>query len=568
VAALPPLVAACSIAKYGVDVPLGHQWRYADMYARRPLVPSWAELTRQENDNIFIIPKLIWAAMSRIDYWNAIREMWLVLAAMAVAGGLLAFLWHRTVSRGSLAKVLPLALASLVLFTPAQPENLLWGIQLIVFIPLVALLLIAATVRTTWTTPVVLGVTALICLVAMCSWSSGLLLWPLCVPLVISARPEAMREWKGWAAWGTCAALSVTWYLRSLHPEPAADPGVTHGQVPRIGDLGGQWQAAAKGFLAFVGSSLSYTHHRWVTIDRFDMAIAVGAAVLLALFVSAAALLATRRTDRLQVLVLWGAVAAYGLGSGALAVMGRFAFGPQYMLSTRYIAFSGPAVIATMALITVALGDLSDRGKRGRAAAAIAGVGLAATVAVLGLRAAKDGETAMWDLHRVRLQGRAALQFREVASDEQLTVLDFTGPRLIRLRAPLLYGSGALVDVRSTIHVHEDSQPGDAGAAGCVEHTALQPDGRMVLSGWAYLPVRHRPADGILITRRGGNVRTPVALATPTIERPDVSQRLNEDEALHTGWAVTAPGPVEDAVAWAYDAERNEAFPLPRSCPR
>lgn len=534
------------------------------MYARRPLVPSWAELTSQENDNLFIIPKLIWAALARLDRWNAVREMWVVLGAMMVAAGLLAFLWHRTVSRGRLPQLLPLALASLVFFTPAQHENLLWGIQLIVFIPLIALLAICASVRSAWAMPVVFIVSAVSCVVATFSWSSGLLLWPLSVPLILVHRPEARRAWVSWSLWGACALVAIALFLMSLHPEAAADPGVTHGQVPDISTISGQWLPAAEGLLAFLGSSLSYTHHRWIQIDKFDMAIMTGSAVLVGMLLSSVAVLGSRRSDRLQVLVLWSCVAAYGLGSGVLAVLGRFAFGPQYMLSSRYIAFSGPVIIATMALVTVALGELFEPSGRLPKASALVGAVLAVVVTVIALRNALDGEAAMRELHRVRLQGKAALQFLDLASDEQLTLLDFTGPRLIRLRAPELYASGAFVDVRSRTRYHEyDART--PGAAGCIESGLPQAAGR-TLTGWAYLLRSRRPADGILISPRSGPTPAPVALATPTVERPEIAKSLGTTNALHTGWHVTAPDLPGGTAVWAFDAERNEAFELTEAC--
>lgn len=563
---IPPILVARLIVTWGVDVPVGDEWRLSLMFAGNTWVPSWNELTRQANDSIVMFPKLLWVSMGRAWHWNLIREMWVTLGALVLSGALIGYAWHRTIGRGALATTLPLALVSLILFTPAQHDNLLWGIQLVVYVPLLALTALLALVLSPLRLRTVLALSAVIGTCAILSYANGLLVWPLSLPLLLwFRRGSHRREWPAWLAWLGCAGGSIWLYFDALTTVNADDPGLVHGQVPGIGQLHGAWLAALKAYLSYIGSSLSYADSQFSIADKFQRSILSGAALLVIGIVAATALLLwRRRSDVFDALVLWGTFAAYGLASGVLIVLGRFSYGPEYMLSSRYVSFSMPIVIAVVAIVTLALSEAAvGRGARARVAVA-AGLVLAVGVGVLAVRGGQDAAVVIRDVYRLRLHAKSALQFFDLASDEQLVALNWSGAGIVRRRAPMLYRVGVLPDRRSRTVFHAQDE-GRLHASGCIEAVEDLGGGPARVSGWAFLTDRNRPADAVLITSQADDRHTPIALATPSIVRSEIVRVLGTDDGLWTGWAVVSP-PADGFRAWAFDAERNAAFPLSGPC--
>lgn len=563
--AVPPLLVVWLLAARGVDAPIGDQWALSPMFAGTG-VPSVAELLRQGNDSLLVFPKLLWVGMGRLSHWNTIREMWVTAALMITVGWLLLFNWSKTIARVPGPAALPLVPASVVFFSYAQHENLLWGIQLVAYVSLAALLATLTIARARVSLGRTLTWSATFGVLAIFSFSNGLLIMPLSIPALLwfgRGRHRASRL--AWAGWSVVLGGSAWFYAHHLHPEVVALTGQVHGVLPTAIPSHAPLQAASA-FLAFVGSSLSWVSPAVTPGGRFERAMVSGLLVLAVLAGATARLLARRRPDEtVDALAIWGTLAAYGLASGVLIVLGRLNNGPEYMLSSRYVAFSAPVIIAMLALSTLAVQDAwPARGPRGRAIlVGVAGLGLAA-VTLLAVLGSVDTVGRIREEYRARLGGKAALQFLELASDADLGALNWSGGAFVRERAPLLFRVGALVDRRHhTTYGHEDPQ----FAIGCIDPLMPSHDSRLPLSGWAYLPARGRPADAVIVTRRLRDARVPIAIAVPHRSRRD-AQAAVPDDATDIAWETDVPLTPDGTRAWAYDAERNEAFELTATCPR
>ena len=90
--------------------------------------------------------------------------------------------------------------------------------------------------------------------------------------------------------------------------------------------------------------------------------------------------------------------------------------------------------------------------------------------------------------------------------------------------------------------------------------------GEFVVSGWAILPEKHRTADGVLLTYDDAEGEPIIfALAEVGYKRPAVSQRLNDEAYLRSGWTKSwktgqIPGSARVVRAWTFDAENCRAF--------
>ena len=129
--------------------------------------------------------------------------------------------------------------------------------------------------------------------------------------------------------------------------------------------------------------------------------------------------------------------------------------------------------------------------------------------------------------------------------------------RLGYLRPPL---------VRSN-RIREIAFPTDAETMGEFEELGKR-GGEFAASGWAILPENHRTADGVLLTYDDAQGEPIIfALAEVGYKRPEVSQRLNDEAYLRSGWmkswkADQIPGRARVVRAWTFDAENCRAFQI------
>ena len=129
------LIVGC-IAHYGVNVPLADDWALA------PLASDAAhhkvqinQLFQQHNEHRVFLLKLFVASAARMSHWDLRVQMLLSVVLCGITALNLCVLIKRTLplSAGS-ASMLGLSV-TVLLFSPLQYENWLWGFQFPLFIP-------------------------------------------------------------------------------------------------------------------------------------------------------------------------------------------------------------------------------------------------------------------------------------------------------------------------------------------------------------------------------------------------------------------------------------------------
>jgi len=98
--------------------------------------------------------------------------------------------------------------------------------------------------------------------------------------------------------------------------------------------------------------------------------------------------------------------------------------------------------------------------------------------------------------------------------------------------------------------------------SGNVERVEWVGETRVRATGWAYLQDVRRPADAVLVTRKGAGSSVPTAATTLTVPRGDVASHFGAN-AVTTGWSVEFDLPVshDPLEFWVLDAERRTAYP-------
>jgi hypothetical protein len=533
------------IWQYGVNAPVHDDWWLAYKFTQFDSGLRWSEVIGQANESRPAIPALVLYALAGATGWDVRFQM---LAAQALITCTALGLLHFTRSTLGLSWPASIALGALsaaLLHSPVQHQSLLWGIQVILYVPaacLVACLLIARL-------PLPLPARTLLqmaaCAVATYSYANGMTLFAI-VPwlTVLDARRSSLRQrlilFLAWAAaFGLCI-----WQYFSGYQSPAAVPGMST-VFDHVADAG-------KAYLLYLGAPLAIGPRPAV------MAALLGAAELVLLVACAVRLLATSSgRDRALRAVPWILLTAYGLLAGVLIVIGRLGFGVEYALAPRYVAFSVFVLIGTIHLVALTAGVAADGTRLVRAGLA-AGAGLVAVLHVLAVGAALPRYPA---LKTERLQSKAAtwlipqLPYPLLVTKVSAFMSDAMAlPLAEQVDAKGWLASGLLRDLEGAIA--GQSLAPDAGG---MEPPVAQPDDAFQLHGWCATASPTAPCNGVLVTARSGSgIERACTAFFPAEPRLDLAKALGMSEAAPIGWTGTAA--CSDAVemrVWAIDIERR-----------
>lgn len=561
------LAAACAtgwlILTYGVDVPYWDQWEMVPFFerlARGTLTP--ADLFAQQNEYRQFFPNLLFVVLGSLTRWNVKYEMFLsLLLACLVALGVRR-LGERTGAGFPFGGGVLFLLACVLVFSPIQFENWLFGVQVIYFVPVACVVagLLAAYSERVGTLAALLAC-ACLSVVGTFSSANGLVCWLVLPPALLAVRARARATaWRWLPSWGLglalCAGVYTYGYQRpSTHPPPS--------EV-----LGHPFDALTY-FVALLGGPLA--------VGRRPLAVAlVVGACALAAYALACAYLFKYRADRALLMraFVWVSLGAYSLGTAALVTAGRMGLGLRTSLTSRYTTFTLYLLVALVYLLPCVFEDAVRRGRLGearvawlkRAGAAAAVLLLLAHVAIFALVARHSAGN--W--RRERLRAKACLLFIEVAPEESC-LAEGLSPNVgaLRERAEALDRLGYL---RPPL-VRGGSFAGTTGAGACSEDAGTfelvrAGGGEYVAAGLAHLPHRGEPADAVILAYGPDEgEQTAFALA-------EVGGRIGADARDDARWRKSfapppAPGPPGDVngaarevTAWAFDAEEGKAYRL------
>ena len=322
---LLPWVALVAILwRYHVDVFYWDQWELVpavDKAFQGTL--SFADLWAQHNEHRPFFPRLVMVSLAWATGWNTLAEVALNVAMMSV---LVPALWWTTRQwRHDGDAPLPAATwptVSLLLFSPAQWQNWMWGWQLVFFLALVANILgLTLLCRSragwgSWTAAALLGI------VGSYSFGACLLYWPVAL-VVLVVRRDPARWWRV-VAWGAVAVLVSAvyahgWQPNPYHPKPASN-FVDARSLVRLGyyvaTILGSPLAPHNWKPAFVAGNVGTTLFAWLTWRAW-------------------------RRGRLDAEgLLPFALGLYALGIAGLIGLGRAGLGIEQALESRYITIS------------------------------------------------------------------------------------------------------------------------------------------------------------------------------------------------------------------------------------
>ena len=498
-----PLSIATLIIRYGVNVPVEDQIDIGAFLVRNHarLFPSISDLFSQHNESRKVLPRLVMFYMAKLTHWNVKFEM---LTSLVIACATVAALWVLARRFLPVERALPAtALTALLVLSPAQWFNWLFGIQIVAFVPMLMLVVALAVAGSSQSIERRLLLAALCCFVANYSYANGMILWLLAGIALFAndRRPRFM------AIWAVASVLSIGGYFVG-YSRPAVSPQFVS---PLTHPL-----SAAEFVLAFLGHPLAWT-------DAMTASAVIGAAGVLTVVV-----LAVRSRETA---LPWILIASYSLISAIATASGRLGFGEWAALEPRYTTFATGLWIAVVMLGAMQLTQF-------RVAAATLLIALEVLVTISAIPKIREA-------FRDRLVTRAAVQFCRVLPDTSLfRKLVYRDPQFaVRVLAELSrigYINPPLVD-SSTIQSSGTAQ-------GEIEGVLRVGPRSFVIYGWTLLP------DGVALITRNDTV---VAISERTIGRAD---RPGPSWDLPLRRDLAIPGAVYNA--YAYDTSTRRAYRL------
>lgn len=558
---VPALWLGSLILRYGVNSPWGDQWDgtfplFAKMQAG---TLSLSDFYAFHNEHRIFFPSLISFFLARLTHWDIRAELFVIWLLACVCAFNVWRIATLTGNRNTPAHVFLLLTVSMLLFTPLQWENLLWGFQIGFFLPLAcmtALPWVAFSFR--W--PLNFVYTLILSLVSTFSIASGCAAWLLAGGLlsVATSKSKSRFQLLCWSLWMCSAFASVALYFHGFRQpgwHPSESEALRHPVLA----------------IQFALTYLGFPFSSGIPLNRTIVATSAGGVLLVLLFL-ALAYLWRERTDRILIMrsASWLALIGIALINCFLTMLGRVGFGISAAMQSRYVSF---AILLPIGLLFLAaqifehwrVRQLLNSGLRkwtvfGSVAitAALAFLFCFATIRVLHF----------WPvLQHERLSGKAVLLLINVIDEPgarrrylhpnpavkdwalALNQLGYMRPRPFR--------SNRIADIAR-------SAPGEL--AGAVQQLYLTADGNLIVAGWAILPWKGRVADSVLLASQD-ELGDPLIFARVDVKKPrdDVAKGLGDDSYRDCGWIKSLPREeippgTRRVSAWALDAEEGHAF--------
>ena len=558
--AAPPLLIGFLILRDGVDIPVWDQWDgTAPLFEKMAAgTLGFADFFAQHNEHRILFPRLISFGLGRLTHWNVRAELFVIWFLALVC---LFNIWQLTWRSGRKDSSFWLLFsASVLLFSPLNRDNFLWGFQIGFLLPLAcvtACIWVATYVRH----PFNFVFAIVLCTICTFSIASGLTSWLLITPLLVHAQTRSRSSRKWWAIWICTFLFEVCAYFYGYEKPQRHAPLWWSLRYPI---------SAGEYVLVFLGSPFTFG----TNLPPLSLGVRMGGLLVLLLLICAVYLW-SKRDDRILLAegLPWLMLAMVAVSAAVLTMIGRLGFGPAQARVSRYVTFAVMLPIALLALTSVVRShwtrSFSARGQLMTRAASF----LLLSPFILMACPSFLSDLPVWPVIRqTRLYGKTLVSFINVVPEPEglaRRVFPYDGRvqtaanalnRIGYLRPPLLQSN----------LVRNVADPASSGSARFGEFQIHEEkSGQIELGGQAFLPDKRSPADAVLITYDNAEGE-PVICAIVSLEVPR-EPRLRavwDSSALPSRWGRLLPidrlpeGQQCLLKAWSYDAEACRAYRL------
>jgi hypothetical protein len=562
------------LIKYSVNVPYWDQWDTPglafEQLSKGTL--SFKDLFAQHNESRKFFPRIIFIGLAFLTHWDVRYEMLLTFLAACLVSLNIYRLSCVTLNKSLASRLGLFFVANVLIFSLSQWENWFWGIQLVVFMPILCIttcLVIALSQQKMW-------MKFLLCcglaIISSFSYANGMLCWLAFLPALVfsPAWKNFKRKLHLLLLWFSAFILTVSAYFYN-YQKPPAHPSLAAATV--------QPQQALIYFASFLGSPLAG--------GNLKIAATVGLLLLGWTIAVCTYLLWRMIRDRtltpLYSVASWLIIAGYSIISGLVTTVGRVGFGIEQSLAPRYTTFSLYLSVAVLYLTAIALQDCRTRFQHSIAInpsktdsddfnfqVTLQSLlsSFIAVILVLHLLSSLNTIQVIQNLQRDRLYAKTCLIFVKFVDNECIKSHLHPVPRYVRQRARAMENMGFLEpDVARRPRIQSDQATQQQTYGWIDRFDQIAPE-QYVTSGWAILPDKVKPADSVLLTYKDAEGKDIFfGLSSVRNTRADVAQLLKQEAYKNSGWEATVstrklPKGQVEIQAWAFDTTTAKAFPL------
>ncbi|GET37177.1 hypothetical protein [Microseira wollei] len=560
-AIIPAILTGILIVKYGVNVLFWDQWPLASIFEKIYAGNlTFQDLISQHNESRKFFPRLLFIGMAYLTGWDVRYEMLVIFILACLVSFNIYRLSLLTVG-GSRVKLLLLAcLSNLLIFSPIQWENWLWGIQVVVFVPIACLTTCILVAYSNLSLRIKILIGIVLATISTFSYANGLLCWVLVFPAIALAKPKASQELlkQKWliVAWLVGFISNVVLYFYD-YKKPPYHPSFSEGLLHPI--------KAVNYFLAFLGAPLAQ--------NKLTVATIVGA-ILIVTFIGLVLYLLKfwHQNNLLHRTTGWLIIAGYTLISAAITTSGRVGFGVKQSLSSRYATFAVYLAITLIYLVAIILEDAEIRKIISRRNLALNRI-LSSVLTILiflHVITAGYGIKKMQELQVSHYKGKACLLLINLVKDDDCLKRIWADTNDTKTKVNVLNNMGFFKPKLLKSNKIEKSEGNQVSGLdyGWLDRIDRVGKDKYRVRGWAVLPEKERPADGVVLSYKNKNGESiAFAVASTDIKRTDVAKSLKNNAYKYSGWEKfialdKMPKSAEKIKAWAFDAETGKAFEL------
>lgn len=331
--AIPIVFLLALLVHYSVNTPWWDQLSFIDLMTKLHngqlrLYDLWA----QHNEHRILVPQAVELISGKLTGFNFRVPVLLNFVVAFTSFGILMHLLRTSFSSRLTRAILAIPLAWLI-FSPIQWVNWLWGFQLAFYMSVgftiftIWLLVQKRYAVNTWWLVLVLAVAGI---TTYCN-GNGLLIWPIGLCILLWQRANRQQV----IAWCTTGLVFIASYLYKFRRSPDS---------PKLSTLIKEPVAVIKYVLGYLGRNLALTP----TTARWIGAVMVAAICIAAWYVY--------KRNRFSVIIAWLGIAAYALGTAALAASSRLNFGVDHgFISNSYPTISVMFIVSTLVVVVYAL---------------------------------------------------------------------------------------------------------------------------------------------------------------------------------------------------------------------
>jgi len=593
---LPALVIAFILIKFSVNVPVLDQWITPGFLFQRIDKDGSigiSDLLNQHNESRLVFPRIFFLLLAYLTHWNVQYEILATFVMACQVAINIILILKKTIKNSGVIIFLAFVMG-LLIFSLAQYENWMWGIQIVYFVPILSLttgiIILYSDMSLSWKVILLL----LLSTFSTFSYSNGMLCWVL-FPL----SSVLISQWKSWRqcqntilVWSVIALLNLGLYFWDYH-KPLHHPSLTSAFINPLQ----AWEFV----LAFLGSPLSG--------DSMESAMVIGRWTILVFLLFGVIIWNARNRALLKLSGGWITIATYSFLSAVITAVGRLGFGMNSALSPRYTTFSLYWYIALLGLLGVLMEYLIITSSNTlllskiiRKSAKILLITIPSIFLFISLLAQPTYINLLDYTVRNRLYAISCLSYIDyvdntcvrdslfpvsgiipgerldliVASARRLEIM--TNERFVKSPLLTLDKQNFVEGKYGYLDTIKKSVPGTVYTVGPLTLPATLDSDIYLASGWSILPDAIKIADSVLLAYQVESSESDsqnstfqqycvFAVSSVQGDRPDVVKDRLEQNYLKSGWLTqfkrsSLPNRKIYIRAWAYDTRNRIAYPL------